>query len=59
MMKNVILKWILDRLSERTTWIGLTAILTSTGAVISPELQGAIISTGISVAGLIAIITKE
>jgi len=47
------------RFYERSSWLGLTAILASVGVVISPELQDVIIQVGISVAGLIAFLTKD
>jgi len=53
------LTWITDRLKERSTWIGLSGIVTAAGVAISPELLEAIISMGIAAASLIAIITKD
>ena len=51
--------WILDRLSERSTWIGLTGFLTATGMSLEPEVSDAIGSVGIALASLIAIITVD
>ena len=56
---KTIFNWLSSRLNERSSWLGLTAILASVGVVISPELQDVIIQVGISVAGLIAFLTKD
>lgn len=53
------LKWVLDRAKERSTWIGLASVLAAAGVALSPELKEAIIATGIAVAGLVAVITKD
>lgn len=51
--------WITDRAKEKSTWLGITGILTAAGIAIAPDLQEAIISVGMAIAGLIAVITKE
>ena len=53
------LNWIIDRLKERSTWLGLTALLTSFGVSLKPELAEAIITTGLGFAGLIGVLTKD
>lgn len=53
------LQFILDRLKERSTWAGLVAVATAAGVSLSPDLQEAIAVTGMSVAGLIMILTKD
>lgn len=57
-MKNILLM-VLARLKERSTWLGLTALLTSFGVVLKPEVGEAIASAGVAVAGLIAVITAD
>lgn len=52
------LHWILERLKERSTWVGLTTVLTAAGVSLQPELAEAIITAGASVAGAIFIATK-
>lgn len=52
-------RWLLERLQEKTTWYGLTAIATSAGVSVDPALSKEVISTGVAVAGLISVITKE
>lgn len=54
-----ILDWVIARLSEKTTWYGVTALLTAAGVAVSPELKEAIGLAGVAVAGLIAVVTKE
>jgi hypothetical protein len=51
--------FILQRLTERSTWLGLTAFITAGGMNIAPELSGAIINAGVSFAALVGIITKD
>lgn len=51
--------WVLDRLSEPSTWRGLVGLLTGAGVVLSPELSGQIIAVGLAVIGLINVIRKE
>lgn len=51
--------WLLDRLKERSTWLGVTAIVTSLGLILSPEQVNAIVAAGIAFAGLIAALFPE
>lgn len=53
------LKFILDRLKERSTWLGLTAIATAAGIALDPEQLEAIAVAGVAIAGLIASFTKD
>lgn len=53
------LKWILDRLGERSTWIGIDGFLTAMGVILAPEQSEAIITAGVAVAGVIAAFTKD
>jgi len=50
---------IIDRLKERSTWIGLTALLTAAGVNVSPEWTEVIVSVGVGIGGAIAIVTKD
>lgn len=47
-----------ERLKEPSTWRGLIMIATALGVNISPDLQNAIVSTGLLVAGVVGTITK-
>jgi len=56
---ETILNWLGSRLSERSSWLGLTAILTSVGVTVSPDMQNIIIQMGIAIAGLVAFLTED
>ena len=51
--------FLLERLQERTTWLGLTAFATAGGINLAPEVANLVITTGMSIAGLIGVITKD
>lgn len=51
--------WIIDRLKERSTWMGLIGLISAAGVAIKPELQEAIISVGLSLVALVAVVTKD
>jgi hypothetical protein len=51
--------YLIQRLSERTTWIGVIGLFTAVGWQISPDLQNQIASLGVSVVGLILIFTSD
>ena len=53
------MKYILDRLSEPSTWRGIISMLTALGVKLRPDLAEAIISGGLSAMGLINILRKE
>lgn len=53
------LTWFLDRLKEPTTYLGITAILSSAGIVLDPELSQSIQTAGLGVAGIILFVLKE
>lgn len=52
-------KYILDRLSEASTWRGIVMALTAIGIQISPELMTQIITVGVGLVGLIGMLTKD
>ena len=45
--------WLIVRLKEQSTWIGLTTLLAGVGVSFSPELTEQIITSGVAMAGLI------
>lgn len=47
------LKIIIDRLNEASTWRGIVALITAAGVAISPTQQAAIVATGLAVMGLL------
>lgn len=53
------MNWIIDRLKEKTTWRGITALLTAVGVALSPEQTEAIILGGVAIAGLFEVFFKE
>lgn len=52
------LEWIVERLSERSTWIGIIGVVGSLGVAVSPEQADAIATAGIAVVGAILAFTK-
>ena len=55
----MMLIFLLQRLAEKTTWYGLTALLTAAGITVAPDVANAVTATGVSIAGLIGILTKD
>ncbi len=55
----IFVSWILARLKEPTTYLGLTAILSSMGIVLDPELTQNIQTAGLGVAGIILFLMRE
>jgi hypothetical protein len=53
------IQYILDRLSETSTWRGLLALLTGLGVKLRPDLAEAIVSAGLSAMGIVNIFRKE
>ena len=50
---------IVDRLSEPSTWRGLFMIAAAVGVAVSPEMETAIITLGMSIVGLIGVLTSS
>lgn len=53
------LAFLLARLKERSTWLGLISFVTAMGLLLTPEQQEAIIATGMAVAGAVAAFTRD
>lgn len=53
------LEWILARAKERSTWLGLIALLTSVGVSLEPTAQEAIVTAGVALAGMVAVLTVD
>ena len=51
--------YILNRLKERSSWLGLIAFATFCGASIATELTESIITVGVALAGLVGVVTKD
>lgn len=54
-----IIKYVLNRLNEASTWRGIILIITSLGVQMEPEKAAAYISLGLSIVGLINVFLKE
>lgn len=52
-------EYILARLKERSTWLGIMSIVTVAGIAISPEQSEAIVNAGVAIAGAIAVFTAD
>jgi NhaP-type Na+/H+ and K+/H+ antiporter len=53
------LMFMLARLKERSTWLGLISFITAMGLLLTPEQQEAIMATGIAVAGAVTAFTRD
>jgi hypothetical protein len=53
------MNYVLERLKEPSTWRGLLALATALGVKLHPELQEAILSTGLALIGLINMVRVE
>lgn len=54
-----IVHYIVDRLSENSTWRGLIFVATAIGLKLDPEQGAAIVAAGLSVVGAINVFRKE
>lgn len=52
-------KYLLNRLTERSSWLGLIGLVTACGATIETTLAEYIISAGLALAGIIGVVTKD
>lgn len=53
------LKWLANRLKERSTWLGITSLATAIGIGIDPDQIQAIVGVGVAIGGLIAVFMKD
>jgi hypothetical protein len=53
------LDFLLEKLSEPSTWRGIISLLTASGITLAPDYQNAIIALGMASIGLINVIRKE
>jgi hypothetical protein len=58
MFKNF-LKWLAARLSERSTWLGITGLATAAGLNANPDQVNAVVTVGVAVAGAVLTFTKD
>lgn len=52
-------EYLLTRLTEKSTWAGITGLLTAAGMSIAPEMADQIAITGIGIASMLLIAMKE
>lgn len=52
-------QYLLDRAREPSTWRGVILLLTAAGVPMAPELASAVVSTGLAVAGLVGVLTRD
>ncbi len=57
-MKKVI-HYILARLKERSTWLGLISFATALGLMMTPEQQEQVIAAGMAIAGFVGAFTRD
>lgn len=58
MIYNIV-EFVLLRLRERSTWLGLISLATAAGLILSEAQQEAVIAAGSAIAGLIAALTPD
>ncbi len=54
-----IAQYILARLKERSTWLGLISCITALGLILTPEQQEQIIAAGMAIAGFVGAFTRD
>ena len=54
-----ILKFVLPRLRERSTYLGLVALLTACGVAIEPDYLEIAISVGSAIAGVVGVVWPD
>lgn len=53
------LKFLTSRLKERSTWLGIIAVVTAAGIALTPEQTEAIATAGAAIGGLVAVFTAD
>ncbi len=51
--------YLLARLKEASTWRGIALLLTAFGVQVAPDVQEAVISVGIAVAGAVGVLFPD
>jgi len=52
-------QFFVDRLKERSTWMGLLSVVAAMGITFTPEQQQAIVGACLGLAGLVAVVTRD
>lgn len=55
---KTLLSFALDRAKERSTWVGLVALLSAVGVALSPDQAEAIATAGAAIAGAVGVFTR-
>ena len=53
------ISYLIERLSENSTWRGLVMLLTAVGVQVDPDQSSAIIAAGLAIVGLINVFRKQ
>ncbi len=53
------IKWLVDRFKERSTWVGLISFASAAGFVVSPELSEMIVTLGLAAVGMVMTVMKD
>lgn len=56
---ELIINYIVGRMKERSTWLGLVGVLASFGIAIEPAMAEAIAGVGIAAASVLMIVFKD
>ena len=56
---DMILAFVVSRMKERSTWLGLVGILSSFGVALQPEYVEAIASIGVALSGVVLVLTRD
>lgn len=56
---DAVLTWLVARLSERSTYLGLGLLLSAAGLSVAPDLGQAVVAVGVAVAGLVSVLLKD
>lgn len=56
---DAVLTWLVDRLSERSTYLGIGMLLTAAGVTVAPDLGNALVALGLAAAGVVAVLIKD
>lgn len=57
--KSAVVRFVVARLKEASTYRGLMLILTGLGVAIRPEVGEAIVACGVSLAGLVGVVMPD
>lgn len=59
MFLPIIFSWVLNRITEPSTWAGAAAVVHGANGVVPTDVMGSIQSIAVGVCGLVAIFLKE